>query len=119
MRNIADVDAIRPRLAPGQSLVVIGGGYIGLELAAVAMKLGVGVTVLEQAPRLMARGVGPVASQSMPGCTVKKVSSSTPARWCAAWKASASFASMRNTTPTSSSLAQARCPMSSLPAKPG
>ena len=63
LRNIADVDAIRPRLAPGKSLVVIGGGYIGLELAAVAVKLGVHVTVLEQAPRLMVRGVGPVVSQ--------------------------------------------------------
>ena len=63
LRNIADVDAIRARLAPGKSLVVIGGGYIGLELAAVAVKLGVAVTVLEQAPRLMARGVGPVVSQ--------------------------------------------------------
>lgn len=63
LRNIADVDAIRSRLAPGKALVVIGGGYIGLELAAVAVKLGVGVTVLEQAPRLMARGVGPVVSQ--------------------------------------------------------
>jgi 3-phenylpropionate/trans-cinnamate dioxygenase ferredoxin reductase subunit len=63
LRNIADVDAIRACLAPGKSLVVIGGGYIGLELAAVAVKLGVGVTVLEQAPRLMARGVGPVVSR--------------------------------------------------------
>jgi len=63
LRNIADVDAIRTRLAPSKSLVVIGGGYIGLELAAVAAKLGLGVTVLEQAPRLMARGVGPVVSQ--------------------------------------------------------
>jgi 3-phenylpropionate/trans-cinnamate dioxygenase ferredoxin reductase subunit len=63
LRNIADVDAIRARLTPGKSLMVIGGGYIGLELAAVAVKLGVGVTVLEQAPRLMARGVGPIVSQ--------------------------------------------------------
>ena len=63
LRNIADVDVIRARMVPGKSLVVIGGGYIGLELAAVAMKLGLGVTVLEQAPRLMARGVGPVVSQ--------------------------------------------------------
>jgi 3-phenylpropionate/trans-cinnamate dioxygenase ferredoxin reductase component len=63
LRTIADVDVIRARMVPGKSLVVIGGGYIGLELAAVAMKLGVGVTVLEQAPRLMARGVGPVVSQ--------------------------------------------------------
>lgn len=63
LRNIADVDAIRARLTPGTSLVVIGGGYIGLELAAVAVQLGAGVTVLEQAPRLMARGVGPIVSQ--------------------------------------------------------
>jgi 3-phenylpropionate/trans-cinnamate dioxygenase ferredoxin reductase subunit len=42
--------------------VVVGGGYIGLELAAVAVKRGLQVTVLEQAPRLMARGVGPVVS---------------------------------------------------------
>jgi 3-phenylpropionate/trans-cinnamate dioxygenase ferredoxin reductase subunit len=63
LRSIADVDVIRARMVPGKSLVVIGGGYIGLELAAVAVKLGVGVAVLEQAPRLMARGVGPVVSQ--------------------------------------------------------
>lgn len=62
LRTIADVDIIRAELAPGKSLVVIGGGYIGLELAAVAVKRGLGVTVLEQAPRLMARGVGPVVS---------------------------------------------------------
>jgi 3-phenylpropionate/trans-cinnamate dioxygenase ferredoxin reductase subunit len=63
LRNIADVDAIRAHLARAKSLVVIGGGYIGLELAAVAVKLGVGVTVLEQASRLMARGVGPIVSR--------------------------------------------------------
>ena len=63
LRNIADVDAIRARLTPGKSLVVIGGGYIGLELAAFAVKPGAGVTVLEQAPRLMPRGVGAIVSQ--------------------------------------------------------
>jgi len=62
LRTIADVAAIRARFAPGKSLVVIGGGYIGLELAAVAVKHGLKVSVLEQAPRLMARGVGPVVS---------------------------------------------------------
>ena len=86
------------RLAPGKSLVVIGGGYIGLELAAVAAKLGLGVTVLEQAPRLMARGVGPVVSQFYDSpASARKASSSAPAPWCAASKAtgrsSASFAS--------------------------
>lgn len=62
LRSIADVEAIRARFSPGTSLVVVGGGYIGLELAAVAVKLGLAVTVLEQAPRLMMRGVGPVVS---------------------------------------------------------
>ena len=62
LRDIADVTAIRARFTPGKSLVVVGGGYIGLELAAVAAKQGLAVTVLEQAPRLMARGVGPVVS---------------------------------------------------------
>lgn len=62
LRSIADVEAIRASFSPGTSLVVVGGGYIGLELASVAVKLGLAVTVLEQAPRLMMRGVGPVVS---------------------------------------------------------
>ena len=62
LRSIADVEAIRARFSPGTTLAVVGGGYIGLELAAVAVKLGLAVTVLEQAPRLMMRGVGPVVS---------------------------------------------------------
>jgi 3-phenylpropionate/trans-cinnamate dioxygenase ferredoxin reductase subunit len=56
LRTIADVQAIRRYLEPGRRLV------IGLELAAVAAKRGVQVTVLEQAPRVMARGVGPIVS---------------------------------------------------------
>jgi 3-phenylpropionate/trans-cinnamate dioxygenase ferredoxin reductase subunit len=63
LRSIADVAAIRARFTPGASLTVVGGGYIGLELAAVAVKQGLRVTVLEQASRLMARGVGPIVSQ--------------------------------------------------------
>jgi 3-phenylpropionate/trans-cinnamate dioxygenase ferredoxin reductase component len=63
LRTIADVEALRARFAPGKALVVVGGGYIGLELAAVAAKLGLRVTVLEQAPRVMGRGVGPVVSR--------------------------------------------------------
>jgi len=62
LRTIADVSALRARFAAGRSLVVVGGGYIGLELAAVAAKKGLRVTVLEQAPRLMARGVGAIVS---------------------------------------------------------
>jgi 3-phenylpropionate/trans-cinnamate dioxygenase ferredoxin reductase subunit len=62
LRSIADVLALRPRLVRGCRLAIVGGGYIGLELAAVATRQGVEVSVLEQAPRVMARGVGPVVS---------------------------------------------------------
>ncbi|TXL77183.1 pyridine nucleotide-disulfide oxidoreductase [Vineibacter terrae] len=62
LRTVQDVQAIRARLAAGRRLVIVGGGYIGLELAAVAARQKLQVTVLEQAPRLMARGVGPIVS---------------------------------------------------------
>ena len=62
LRGIADVDALRPRLVPGSRLVVVGGGYIGLEVAAVAVKRGVDVTVIEAADRVMARAVTPPMS---------------------------------------------------------
>ncbi|MBV8783855.1 MAG: NAD(P)/FAD-dependent oxidoreductase, partial [Gammaproteobacteria bacterium] len=55
LRSIADVDRIRAACRPGARLVVIGGGYIGLEVAATARELGLEVTVLEMAERLMAR----------------------------------------------------------------
>lgn len=58
LRGIADVDALRPEFAAGRELVVIGGGYVGLEIAAVARQLGLGVTVVEAAPRLLARVTG-------------------------------------------------------------
>ncbi len=59
LRSIADVDAIRERLKQSQTLIVIGGGYIGLEVAAVARKSGHDVTVLEGRERVMARVVSP------------------------------------------------------------
>ena len=55
LRNIADVERIRPDLAPGRRMVIVGGGYIGLEVAATARELGLEVTVLEMADRLMNR----------------------------------------------------------------
>jgi 3-phenylpropionate/trans-cinnamate dioxygenase ferredoxin reductase subunit len=57
LRSIADVDALRPALLAAKSLVVVGGGYIGLEAAAVARKLGLAVTVVEALDRVMARAV--------------------------------------------------------------
>jgi len=55
LRNIADVEGIRPDLVPGKRMVVIGGGYIGLEVAATAREIGLEVTVLEMADRVMNR----------------------------------------------------------------
>jgi NADPH-dependent 2,4-dienoyl-CoA reductase/sulfur reductase-like enzyme len=49
VRDIADTLALQPRLVPGAKLVVIGAGFIGLEVAAVARKKGCAVTVLETA----------------------------------------------------------------------
>ena len=55
LRTIADVERIRADFGPGKRLVIIGGGYIGLEVAATARELGLEVTVLEMADRVMAR----------------------------------------------------------------
>jgi 3-phenylpropionate/trans-cinnamate dioxygenase ferredoxin reductase subunit len=57
LRSIADVDAIRPQLEPGRHIVLVGGGYIGLEVAAVAAKHGCKVNVLEMGDRVMNRVV--------------------------------------------------------------
>jgi len=58
LRDIADSLALRERLAAGRHLIVIGGGLIGLEVAAAAVARGCSVTVIEAADRLMARVVG-------------------------------------------------------------
>ena len=55
LRTIADVDRIRLSLSPGTRLVVVGGGYIGLEVAATARERGLSVTVLETAARILNR----------------------------------------------------------------
>jgi anthranilate 1,2-dioxygenase ferredoxin reductase subunit len=57
LRSLADAHRIRSALRPGLAIVMIGGGFIGLEIAASATKLGAKVTVLEMAPRLMTRAV--------------------------------------------------------------
>ena len=57
LRGIADVDALRDVFEPGKKLAIVGGGYIGLEVAAVAAKRGIDVTVFEAMDRLMARAV--------------------------------------------------------------
>lgn len=63
LRSIADVDVLRPRFVEGARLAVVGGGYIGLEVAAVGCKLGLEVTVFEALERVMARAVSRELSQ--------------------------------------------------------
>lgn len=62
LRNITDVDRIRADLAAAQKIVIIGAGYIGLEVAAVARQLGLEVHVIEMADRVMSRVVSPAVS---------------------------------------------------------
>lgn len=57
LRTHGDAVAIRAALQPGKHLAIIGGGFIGLELAATARKLGASVTLVEGLPRVLSRGV--------------------------------------------------------------
>ena len=55
LRNIDDVDAIKTQMSISQNLVIVGGGYIGLEVASVAIKKGLTVSVLEMESRILER----------------------------------------------------------------
>ena len=65
LRDVEDTLAIREHLAPGKHLLIIGGGWIGLEVAAAARKLGARATVVEYAPRLCGRSVPPDVSDML------------------------------------------------------
>ncbi|THD42604.1 MAG: pyridine nucleotide-disulfide oxidoreductase [Bradyrhizobium sp.] len=62
LRNIADAQAIRERLGAGRRVVVVGAGFIGLEIAATALALSGAVTVIEIADRPLGRAVSPLTS---------------------------------------------------------
>ncbi len=62
MRDLADADTLGATLAPGARALVIGGGYIGLEAAAVLRDKGLDVTLIEQAPRILARVAAPATA---------------------------------------------------------
>ncbi|UTW58155.1 oxidoreductase [Kordiimonas sp. SCSIO 12603] len=62
VRTIADTDKLKPEFEAAQNILVIGGGYIGLEAAAVARKFGKTVTVLEAEGRILQRVVAPEVS---------------------------------------------------------
>ena len=62
VRTLADVDGMAPEFAEGRSVLIIGGGYIGLEAAAVAAKKGLKVTLVEMADRILQRVAAPETS---------------------------------------------------------
>ena len=62
LRTIADADAVKREFRPGRRIAIVGGGYIGLEVAAVAAELGLQTTVLEMAPRILQRVATPAMS---------------------------------------------------------
>lgn len=63
LRDLEDAIELRARLHRASRLVVVGGGFIGLEAAAVARSKGRDVTIVEAADRLIPRAVAPVVSQ--------------------------------------------------------
>ncbi|WP_417457725.1 NAD(P)/FAD-dependent oxidoreductase [Kordiimonas sp.] len=63
VRTMTDTDSMRGEFNTARSIVIIGGGYIGLEVAAVARKAGKKVTVLEAADRILQRVVAPEVSE--------------------------------------------------------
>jgi 3-phenylpropionate/trans-cinnamate dioxygenase ferredoxin reductase subunit len=62
LRGLDDADHLRTAIRPGLEVAVVGGGYIGMEIAASLTKLGGRVTVIEAAPRIMSRGIAPLVA---------------------------------------------------------
>lgn len=62
LRNVQDVRDIHARMGAGRRICIVGAGYIGLEVAAVASQLGMDVTVVELLDRVMKRVVSPELS---------------------------------------------------------
>ena len=62
MRDLADADALAPAMSEGGRVLIVGGGYIGLEAAAVAAQRGMNVTLVEMAPRILQRVAAPETS---------------------------------------------------------
>lgn len=93
IRQLADVAALRPLLQPGSKLLVLGAGYLGLEAACTAAKLGAQVTVLEQANGILPGRVSAVTAERLlalhqaqgvqvrTDCRVTEWRSDTQGRW--------------------------------------
>ena len=72
LRTIEDAQRLRGALGPGRHIAIVGGGFIGLELAASARARGADVTLIEALPRLLSRGVpeaiaGQIAARHLAG----------------------------------------------------
>lgn len=65
VRRLADIDAMSAEFTPGRRVLIVGGGYIGLEAAAVARQRGLEVTLIEAAPRILQRVAAPETSDYM------------------------------------------------------
>lgn len=63
LRTLGQSDDLKTDLANAKSIVIVGAGYVGLEVAAIARKKGLEVTVIEAAPRVLARVAAPIISQ--------------------------------------------------------
>jgi len=62
VRGLGDVDAMAPHVVEGKRALIVGGGYIGLEAAAVCAKRGVDVTLVEMGDRILQRVAAPETS---------------------------------------------------------
>ena len=63
LRTLKDADSLKDHLASASRVCIVGGGYIGLEVAAVAAEKGLAVTVLEMMPRILQRVATPTLSE--------------------------------------------------------
>ncbi len=63
LRTLDDALTLKPRLEAAQDVVIVGGGFIGLEVASTAAKTGKKVTLIEAQSRLLERAVSPLISQ--------------------------------------------------------
>lgn len=65
VRTLSDAEGLRAAIRPGSRVLVVGGGIIGLEVAASSVMLGASVTVIERGDRLMARSAPPPLAQAL------------------------------------------------------
>lgn len=65
VRRLADIDAMAEAFQPGRRVLIVGGGYIGLEAAAVAAQKGLQATLIEAAPRILGRVAAPETADAI------------------------------------------------------